>query len=165
LGRRLKQLSTPLPPINKQTTELEIAAYTVGELKPHDASINLSNYDPAWPSLFEREAQRIREALGKHVMQLEHVGSTSVPGLAAKPQIDILLVVPDSSDEPTYVPALEGRGYVLRMREPDWYEHRVFKRRNICGFLMWPLLSNGTLARPENPPCVSSLPRSSQTEQ
>jgi GrpB-like predicted nucleotidyltransferase (UPF0157 family) len=117
----------PLPPINKQTTEAEIAAYTVGELKPHDASINLSNYDPAWPSLFEREAQRIREALGKHVVQLEHVGSTSVPGLAAKPQIDILLVVPDSSDEPTYLPALEGRGYVLRIREPDWYEHRVFK--------------------------------------
>jgi GrpB-like predicted nucleotidyltransferase (UPF0157 family) len=115
-----------MPPISKQTTEAEIAAYTVGDLKPHDASIDLANYNPAWPSLFEREAQRIREALGKRVMQLEHVGSTSVPGLAAKPQIDILLVVPDSSDEPTYLPALEGRGYVLRIREPDWYEHRVF---------------------------------------
>lgn len=74
-----------------------------------------------------RRAQRIRRALGDGVVQLEHVGSTSVPGLAAKPRIDILLVVPDSSDEPSYVPALESAGYVLRIREPNWYEHRVFK--------------------------------------
>ena len=58
---------------------------------------------------------------------LEHAGSTSVPGLAAKPRIDIMLAVPDSADEPSYVPALEAAGYVLRIREPDWYEHRVFK--------------------------------------
>jgi GrpB-like predicted nucleotidyltransferase (UPF0157 family) len=116
-----------MPPINKQTTDAEIAAYTVGDLKPHDAPINVASYDPVWPTLFEREAGRIRQALGDRVIQLEHVGSTSVPGLAAKPRIDILLVVPDSSDEPTYVPALEARGYVLRIREPSWYEHRVFK--------------------------------------
>ena len=48
-------------------------------------------------------------------------------GLAAKPIIDILLAVPDSSDEPAYVPALEAAGYVLRIREPDWFEHRLFK--------------------------------------
>ena len=60
-------------------------------------------------------------------MQLEHVGSTSVPELAAKPCIDILLVVQDSSDEPSYVPALESAGYVLRIREPGWYEHRLLK--------------------------------------
>ncbi len=58
---------------------------------------------------------------------LEHVGSTSVPGLPAKPIIDILLVVPDSSDEPAYAPRLEGAGYVLRIREPEWHEHRLFK--------------------------------------
>ena len=57
----------------------------------------------------------------------EHAGSTSVPGLAAKPVIDIVLAVPDSSDEGAYVPALEAAGYVLRIREPDWYEHRLFK--------------------------------------
>jgi GrpB-like predicted nucleotidyltransferase (UPF0157 family) len=51
-----------------------------------------------------------------------------VPGLAAKPIIDIVLAVPDSSDEDTYVPALEAAGYVLRIREPDWYEHRVLKK-------------------------------------
>ena len=55
------------------------------------------------------------------------MGSTSVPGLVAKPRIDVLLVVPDSADEPAYVPALEAAGYVLRIRESDWHEHRVFK--------------------------------------
>jgi len=58
---------------------------------------------------------------------VEHVGSTSVPGLAAKPIIDILLVVPDSSDEQAYVLALDAAGYVLRVREPGWFEHRMFK--------------------------------------
>ena len=58
---------------------------------------------------------------------LEHVGSTSVPGLAAKPRIDILLVVADSADEAAYVPDLEVAAYVLRIREPDWYEHRMFR--------------------------------------
>ena len=60
-------------------------------------------------------------------MLVEHTGSTSVPGLAAKPIIDITLAVPDSGDEKSYVPALEAAGYVLRIREPDWFEHRVFK--------------------------------------
>jgi GrpB-like predicted nucleotidyltransferase (UPF0157 family) len=50
-----------------------------------------------------------------------------VPGLAAKPIVDILLVVEDSADEASYVPALEGAGYVLRVREPDFYEHRMFR--------------------------------------
>jgi GrpB-like predicted nucleotidyltransferase (UPF0157 family) len=50
-----------------------------------------------------------------------------VPGLAAKPIVDILLVVVDSADEPAYVPAMTAVGYVLRIREPDWYEHRLFK--------------------------------------
>jgi GrpB-like predicted nucleotidyltransferase (UPF0157 family) len=109
------------------TTEADIAAYTIGERKPHDDSILLAEYDPSWPAMFEREAQRIRRALGDGVVQLEHVGSTSVPGLAAKPRIDILLAVQDSSDEPSYVPALEAAGYVLRIRERGWYEHRVLK--------------------------------------
>jgi GrpB-like predicted nucleotidyltransferase (UPF0157 family) len=57
---------------------------------------------------------------------IEHAGSTSVPGLAAKPIIDIVLAVPDSADEAAYVPALEAAGYVLRIREPEWFEHRLF---------------------------------------
>ena len=82
---------------------------------------------PAWPALYEREAARIRSLLGDRVRLLEHAGSTSVPGLAAKPIIDIELAVADSADEPAYVPDLEAGGYVLHGREPDWFEHRLFK--------------------------------------
>ena len=87
----------------------------------------LVDYDPNWPALFDREAARIRSILGDRVVLLEHVGSTSVPGLAAKPIIDILLVVPDSADEPAYVAPLEAHGYTLVIREPDWHEHRCLK--------------------------------------
>lgn len=109
------------------SSEAAIRKYTVGELKPHAAPIRLVDYDPAWPGLFDREAARIRGVLGTRVIELEHTGSTSVPGLAAKPCIDMTLVIPDSSDEPSYVPDLEAAGYRLVIREPDWYEHRVFK--------------------------------------
>jgi GrpB-like predicted nucleotidyltransferase (UPF0157 family) len=109
------------------TTDEQLQAVTVGERKPHNAPIALAEYDPAWPELFEREAERIRMALGDRALRLEHTGSTSVPGLAAKPIIDITLLVPDSADEPAYAPALEAAGYVLRIREPHWLEHRLFK--------------------------------------
>lgn len=84
-------------------------------------------YDPDWPRLFEREAARIRDILGPTALRIEHAGSTSVPGLAAKPIIDMVLVVPDTTDEDAYVPALTQAGYRLTFREPDWYEHRHFK--------------------------------------
>ena len=113
--------------MSKPKTDEEIAAHTIGEVRPLDGPIRMTDYDPAWPALFEREAERIRRSLGDRVVQLEHVGSTSVPGLAAKPRIDILLVVPDSSDEGSYVPALEAQGYVLGIREPDWHEHRMLR--------------------------------------
>ncbi|NMC11712.1 MAG: GrpB family protein [Chloroflexi bacterium] len=99
---------------------------TVGKRKLHDAKILLVDYDPYWAVLFEREAKRIRKTLGDKVKQIQHVGSTSVPGLCAKPIIDILLIVADSSDEPVYVPELEAAGYTLRIREPDWFQHRLF---------------------------------------
>lgn len=108
-------------------TDEEIRATTVGELQPHAAPITLVDYDPAWPAMFEREDRRIRAALGEKVLRLEHTGSTSVPGLAAKPCIDMTMIVPNSADEDDYLPALEAAGYVLRIREPDWHEHRVFK--------------------------------------
>ena len=60
-------------------------------------------------------------------MQIEHAGSTSVPWLAAKPVIDIVLVVADSADEEAYLQVLEAAGYVLRIREPNWFEHRMLK--------------------------------------
>jgi GrpB-like predicted nucleotidyltransferase (UPF0157 family) len=111
----------------KQTTEAEMRMYTVGAPTPLEGPVQLVEYDPAWPVQFEREATRIRSALGERVRRLEHAGSTSVPGLAAKPVIDIVLAVPGSADEAGYVPALEAAGYVLRIREPDWHEHRMLK--------------------------------------
>lgn len=108
-------------------TEEQIQAVHVGEAKPLTGPIQIVDYDPAWPGLFEREAERVQAALGDRVLLLEHVGSTSVPGLAAKPKIDMLLAVANSADESTYVPALEAAGYRLQIREPDWYEHRMFK--------------------------------------
>jgi GrpB-like predicted nucleotidyltransferase (UPF0157 family) len=109
------------------STEEEIQAAWIGELAPLTGPIQIVDYNPEWSRLFEREAERIRAVLGERALLIEHVGSTSVPGLAAKPKIDMLLVVADSADEPTYVPALEDTAYVLRIREPEWYEHRVFK--------------------------------------
>jgi GrpB-like predicted nucleotidyltransferase (UPF0157 family) len=108
-------------------TEEQIRAAWVREPPRLTGRIQVVDYDPQWPRLFEREAARIRAVLGERVVQLEHVGSTSVPGLAAKPIIDVLLVVPDSGDEPAYVPDLEAAGYVLVIREPDWHQHRVLK--------------------------------------
>ncbi len=99
----------------------------MGELKPHNAPITIVEYDPSWSDLFEREANRIRSVLCSKVLQIEHVGSTSVPGLCAKPIIDILLVVKNSADEPSYVSALEAVGYRLQIREPGWFKHRLFK--------------------------------------
>ena len=99
-------------------SEEEIRAATVGELRPLTAPIELVDYDPRWPELFRREAKRIRAALGDGALRIEHTGSTAVPGLAAKPIVDIVLVVADSAGEESYVPALEAAGYVLRIREP-----------------------------------------------
>jgi GrpB-like predicted nucleotidyltransferase (UPF0157 family) len=107
--------------------EQELRRVTIGEPQRVDGPIHLADYDPAWPKQFEREAHRIRQVLGERALLIEHVGSTSVPGLAAKPRIDIVLAVPDSADEAAYVPPMEAAGYVLRIREPDWHEHRLFK--------------------------------------
>jgi GrpB-like predicted nucleotidyltransferase (UPF0157 family) len=115
------------PPMAQATSEEAMRAATIGELQVLSGPVHLDEYDPDWPRLFEREATRIRSALGDGVRLLEHVGSTSVPGLAAKPIVDIVLAVPDSTDEAAYVPPMEAAGYVLRIREPEWFEHRLFK--------------------------------------
>ena len=90
--------------------------------------------DPAWPQWYDELATRIRGALGSRVLLLEHVGSTSVAGLAAKPVIDIDLAVADPDDEPAYVPGLEAAGFRLVVREPWWSGHRAL--------------------RAEDPPCI-----------
>jgi len=89
--------------------------------------IEIVDYDTDWPKKFETHAKIIADAIGGSALRIEHVGSTSVPGLAAKPIIDILVVVADSADESAYLPQLEAAGYVLRVREPDWNEHRMFR--------------------------------------
>src|SRR5262249_45278016 len=108
-------------------TEGQIRAATIGELKPLSGPIRVVDYDTRWPELFAREADRVRAALGQDALRIEHVGSTSVPGLVAKPIIDAPLVVAGSADEAAYVPALEAAGYVLRIHETDWYEHRMLE--------------------------------------
>jgi GrpB-like predicted nucleotidyltransferase (UPF0157 family) len=114
-------------PDHEQYTDEEITSAWVVKPPELNSGVTLLEYDPEWPRLYEREAERIRGALGERVVQLEHVGSTSVPGLCAKPIIDIMLIVPDSADEPAYLPELEAVGYHLNIREPDWEQHRCFK--------------------------------------
>src|SRR5260370_36222652 len=85
-------------------TEEQILAATVGNRVPLNKTIDLEPYDPEWPRLYAKLERQIREALGTKVLMIEHVGSTSVPGLSAKPVIDVVLAVPDSADEGSYVP-------------------------------------------------------------
>lgn len=115
-------------PTDDLAYDAKLAGVTVGQPQQLQGPIEIHEYDPAWPRRFELEAERVRQALGDRVVRLEHAGSTSVPGLPAKPIIDVVLEVLDSADEPAYVPDLEASGYVLRIREPDWLEHRLFKR-------------------------------------
>jgi GrpB-like predicted nucleotidyltransferase (UPF0157 family) len=94
---------------------------------PRAVGIEVADSDPQWPRQYSVLAARIREALGWRVLQLEHVGSTSVPGLAAKPVIDIDLTVADPGREQDYIPALEKIGFRLVVREPWWYGHRALR--------------------------------------
>jgi GrpB-like predicted nucleotidyltransferase (UPF0157 family) len=118
---------TQRDPTDVAAYDQELAKVTVGGPRQLSGPIEISDYDARWPEWYEREQTRIREILGARVILIEHVGSTSVPDLPAKPIIDIALEVPDSTDEPAYVPDLEEAGYVLRIREPEWFEHRLFK--------------------------------------
>jgi GrpB-like predicted nucleotidyltransferase (UPF0157 family) len=124
-GHSAKRASTGRGP----ATDEQIAAAAVDIIKPLTGPISLAGYDPTWPTLFAREEARIRATLGDRVVRIEHTGSTSVPGLAAKPIIDMTMTVADVTDEPAYVPDLETAGYrlVIREQEPEWYDHRVFE--------------------------------------
>jgi GrpB-like predicted nucleotidyltransferase (UPF0157 family) len=117
----------PRDPDDVAAYDRELAEVTIGGPRPLAGPVEINDYDPDWPRLYGREEERIRAVLGDRVIRIEHVGSTSVPGLPAKPLIDVALEVPDSSDEAAYVPALEAAGYSLRIREPEWFEHRVLK--------------------------------------
>ena len=94
-------------------------------VRPPATPIDIVDADPTWPAQFDELANRIRRTLGDRVLGLEHVGSTSVSDLAAKPIIDIDLTVSDAGDEATYVAPLEAVGFVLTIREPRWHQHRL----------------------------------------
>ena len=93
-------------PYDTAAYDAVLARVTIGSPTPLSAPIKICDYDPDWPRRYEQEAARMTAALGDRVRRLEHVGSTSVPGLPAKPIVDIVLEVPDSADERSYVPAI-----------------------------------------------------------
>jgi GrpB-like predicted nucleotidyltransferase (UPF0157 family) len=114
--------SKPYDPHNPNADPLPVNTPT-----PIDGQVILVEYDPEWPAMFHEQTDRIREALDDRALLVEHVGSTSVPGLVAKPCIDILLSVADAGDDAAWSPDLERAGYVLRHRELFHGEpHRVF---------------------------------------
>lgn len=98
----------------------------VGGMEPR-RDIAVVPYDPAWPTVFERLRERIVGVLGFRALAIEHIGSTSVPGVTAKPVIDIDFTIADSEEEQTHVPELGRVGFRLVIREPWWYEHRMFR--------------------------------------
>jgi GrpB-like predicted nucleotidyltransferase (UPF0157 family) len=101
------------------------AVALVGEPPRFFDSVLIEDYDPAWADRFTAAASLLEERPGGRIIGVEHVGSTSVPGLAAKPIIDIDLLVEDSENESLYVPVLEELGYRLVLREPWWHGHRM----------------------------------------
>jgi GrpB-like predicted nucleotidyltransferase (UPF0157 family) len=117
----------PSDPDDADAYDELLSEITVGGAQPLAEPIRVCDYDPAWAASYEREASRVRGALGDRVVRLQHVGSTSVPGLPAKPIIDMVLEVPDASDEPAYAGALESAGFLLHIREDDWLAHRLFR--------------------------------------
>jgi GrpB-like predicted nucleotidyltransferase (UPF0157 family) len=96
--------------------------------EPASEPIRVVQHDPAWPEMYSLVADEIRKVLGRRVVELDHVGSTSVPGLPAKPVIDIDLTVEDSTAEVSYVPALESVGFRFVIRERGWHEHRLLRK-------------------------------------
>jgi GrpB-like predicted nucleotidyltransferase (UPF0157 family) len=94
---------------------------------PEPVTVTLHPSDPGWAAVFADHRRRILEALpgsGADTPVVEHIGSTAVPGLAAKPIVDIVVVVPDITDEAAYLDPLLAAGYELRVREPG---HRLVR--------------------------------------
>lgn len=87
-------------------------------------AVDLHSYDAAWPRTYRDHRRRIRDALAAVEIEIEHIGSTSVPGLAAKPIIDIVVTVNDITAEEDYLDGLLAAGYELRVREPG---HRLVR--------------------------------------
>lgn len=105
--------------------EIAAARVVADSTSPHP--LEVLPPDPTWPAQYAVVRDRVVAALGERVLAIEHVGSTAVPGLWAKPFIDVDLTVADSADEDAWLPALEAAGFVLRVREPEWEEHRCLR--------------------------------------
>lgn len=108
------------PPDEDRHAHLD--AVLIGGREP--AAVVIVEHDATWADRFAELRRRVEQALGARALSVEHIGSTSVPGLAAKPVVDVLLTVRSVDDEADYVDALERAGLVLRVREPD---HRMFR--------------------------------------
>ncbi|MET0783280.1 MAG: GrpB family protein [Leifsonia flava] len=87
-------------------------------------TVDLNDYDERWPEMYLEHRRRITDALAGSDVAIEHIGSTAVPGLAAKPIIDIVVAVDDITAEEDYLDALLAAGYELRVREP---RHRLVR--------------------------------------
>lgn len=94
---------------------------------PAPEPVEIVAYDPEWLIHYRAPSADVVAVLGDAVLDIAHVGSTAVEGLAAKDVIDINLTVADPRDEDVYVPTLENLGYVLTVREPSFHEHRCLR--------------------------------------
>lgn len=95
--------------------------------RDHSGPIHLAPSDPTWPQQYAAVATRLQQVLSPVAVLVEHVGSTAVPGLVAKPFLDVLLLVQNPADEAAYVPPLEAAGFLLHVRESDWHQHRLLR--------------------------------------
>jgi GrpB-like predicted nucleotidyltransferase (UPF0157 family) len=102
--------------------ERRLQQSVIGDRQP--GPVDLADYDPEWPERFARICEQLTEALGARARTIEHIGSTAVPGLPAKPIIDVLVTVDDVEAESSYAPAMVALGYTLRVREAG---HRMFR--------------------------------------
>lgn len=91
---------------------------------PERLEVELHNYDAAWPDIYLTHRSRILAALTPATVEIAHIGSTSVPGLAAKPIVDVVVAVEDITAEEDYLAPLLAAGYQLRVREPG---HRMVR--------------------------------------
>lgn len=122
-------------PATDQTSAMDIMTFEEGDPnenpwvagKPKREEISLEPYSAEWKKVFESQKDMITQALDETALTIEHVGSTAVPGLMAKPVIDIDLIIKDPNQEKTYVPALAEMGYSLTVRERSWYQHRMLR--------------------------------------
>ncbi len=125
-GRRGRPATRGQPPTPPSPPDGDYSDYLDAVLVggQEKRTVVIADYDPGWPRRYEEQAARIRAALGDRVQRIDHIGSTSVPGLGAKDVVDICVVVADPEDEGAYRADIEVLGYELRVKEPG---HRAFR--------------------------------------